>query len=399
MPQAERIGDNFIVRDVPIFDAHEDSTRHPNLRRVDESTLATMLRRAEARLMTEGELPVAFDVRQKHTPAPGEKHAPPAVKGGYRNLRIDDFGPDGNRRKALYADVRIPAEHWKEAQGFQRRSLEVFTDTLEPDTLVMLGSVAPARDLGPLTPIAQYSRDGRSVERYEMAGGLTPAEPATEPAQESQRMLSPEDIEALRGVIREELQSVIAEQGEDPAGEPNAEPEQPLPEEPAAPNADAGLAVDESKRKEAEAYARLRAEDARKNSERYERNQRDQDARIKALERERDTERYTRALSDLQNEGVIMDRATELADLLDMTEPQREKHLKRISEQYSRDVTGAPSIAEHAQRQERYERRPTGATAGGAGALTPQQAAAAYRKAVEAGGKWEDAVKAVTAAA
>src|SRR5689334_8636855 len=113
MPEVERIGDNIIVRKVCIFDEHEDPSRPDALKRVDRSTLERICAATNERLKTEYELPVAAGW---HTPKPGDNFAPPPVKGGYRNVRLDTF----NGRHAIFADLRIPASEWKDASCLQR---------------------------------------------------------------------------------------------------------------------------------------------------------------------------------------------------------------------------------------------------------------------------------------
>lgn len=110
-----------------------------------------------------------------------------------------------------------------------------------------------------------------------------------------------------------------------------------------------GLAVQEP-----EQYERLRMEDERRKVEQYERRMKEAEAKIAKLTSERDAEHYTRRLSELQDKGVLLDRADELKEIMAMkSESARESHLKRIEKSYSKDPTFESTAAREAVQYER----------------------------------------------
>lgn len=336
-PKVERVGDNFIVRGVAIFDEHEDQSRPGVMKNVDAALLSRFVENTNRRLVTEYELPVATGW---HTPKPGESVQPPPVIGGYRNFRIDDFEDSKGKRKAVYADVRIPASEWQGARTLQRRSVEAFPDTCEFDTLVLLGSKSPARDLGPLTPITQYGRAAGACVRYEMPNGADEAKAMDDQPAMNTVTLSAESIQALIGGMQTAFASALADvlkadepdgdempmDGEVPAddgapelfGEDDAPPMDETPAEAPEPTDD----------EDKENYAR------RDLKIRYERQAKELTAmkqRLAAVEKREQKERYERQIVELQAEGFEIDSAEEVPYLMGLSsDAQRDAYLVRL---------------------------------------------------------------------
>lgn len=396
VPKVERIGENVIVRGVPIFDEHSDFAvddagefiRPEPLRKVDEAVLNRIVASTSNRLVSEYELPLAAGW---HTPKPGDNFAPPPVKGGYRNPRVGDFEDSQGKRKAILVDMRVPADEWKGVQTLQRRSVEIFSGSLELDTCVLLGSKAPSRDLGPLTTPAHYGRAAGACVRYEMTNGAEDKESNMDGECQTMK-LDAETLQALIGGFKSALMEVLTEQPaapEEPAGddlppvedgEPSIFGDEDAPPVGDEPPTEEQPVADEDAKKEAYARRDLAVKYERTNRELAE--VKKQLASIQVRER---TERYEKQIVGLQAEGYVIEAAKEMPYLMGLTnDAQRDAYIGRLKENARK---GAPSIGNLAQYQRgedpvKYDSQNRTSLNG---QLTKEQAEMAFRVAKQKG--------------
>lgn len=379
---------NYILRGVAIWDEHEDSSRPEALRKVDRAALELYTANTNRRIRdTKERIPVACSV---HTPKPGETHQPPVPVGKYDNLMVGRIGYE-TPRAAILADLHVEPKHWDYVSAHQRRSIEVYPATQELDTLILLGSKAPSRDLGPLTTPIHYGRpNSGACVRYEMNGAdeetqMPMDDPNAAPAGAGVT-LSVESLQALAGLMKSTFTEALTEymdQAEQPA-EPGMEgaegmdhdvPPELLGDEPPAEPVGAAAGADEHKEEYARhdtavRYARIEADLAAQKAENAAMKK-----QLGEFSHRATVAHYEKQIADLQAEGYAIDKAKEMPRLMKLpTDDLRNDAIASLRENGKR-VPRTGFTVDYQRPEDPVQYSPNQSPA--SGEMTPEQAHAA----------------------
>lgn len=331
------LGDEILVRDLPIFDEHQDDSRPDGFKVVDRPFLERILQ-ANLPKINDGErLPFVID----HVGTSNQN--PPILAFGH-GMKIGEIGTGANRRSAIMTDMHCPKHNWSEVQKYPRRSIEIDPRSLDLDPIALLGGKSPSRYLGGLN----YSKKPGERIRYEMETTMdlaAPAPPAAPAAPAAPNPMVAEIIAGLTAALGPALREALTQVLDEEAPTDDKPDESPLPaqtpaEEANKPETEGNMDKPDSK------YARMQAEQYAARDKRLEEQNKALASRIEQLEKDRAASAVEAELVKMEaDEGIIFERAKEHAYLMTLpSDAARKMQYERMRENYKRDPTAVPRL-------------------------------------------------------
>lgn len=317
LERLDRANEWVVVRNVPVFRAHKRRMPDGRLIEVSERDLEAIASNTR-RLETESGVPIR--ITAGHTMAGEPQTNQPEIWGYARNARVGTFGPRAT--PAILVDQYIRRDRWDAARSMPYRSAEYYPFS-KVITGVALLRTDPQLDLGMVT----YAMPGRAVYAMENSNMPDP----TMPPNKDEPLAAPAAPAAPEGVDPEFFSQFMkcwefARQNYS-AGFPGAT-------NAAVPGTKEDDAQRMARDSEAIRYARLEAELAA-----LRKSQKESMLRYARAESER-------IVTQLEAEGVVLDRALEVERMAGMDDAGREAHAAHIRRFYrSAPVAGAGMVA------------------------------------------------------
>lgn len=425
-----------VIRDVPVFDEHDEYDQDGKLvRKFDRAALEGIARRCNLREETTGDV---SPIGPGHTLRQAKETDQPPIWAYGRNYHVGTFGPEN--KTAILVDWYVKPQHWDDVLSYPRRSVELWMKDGIIDWIALLRRT-PMRDLGLITDLVgagvnetdvlpRYLRPQSTepVRVYERAGVLLIYERSPMADMATGRTMETDGDDVVQKCMKAFMahplmqhlsKKYAAEMASMPSGtntgmvgdkDPTeTDKNSKLPEEQnkalwaQVPDNHRGTGKDGKKG----GYEGMKDEWPNKHDHqrsesdlvlrfaKIEREHADQAARLKAAE-ERYGELHGRyqqetrrgQLLKLQRDGFQLDINEELKDAAALSNDQFTKHLERIVRHYQKDPTG-PWIAVTEPSADTTSR--TGAV----GEMTGAQLDEALQYQKEHDCEWKDAYEAV----
>jgi hypothetical protein len=344
-PVAQYDADGFhTLKNIPVFDAHDGRGEDLDVQ-FDEPMLKRIVEQCNSRIRDTGdEVPIT----DRHTSE--DPHAEePEILGYACNFSMGTVGKT-NPRPCIMADLKIHKSKMAKAKTLPRRSIELWPDLcIDPvvlkkadkpaiDSVALLGSERPARDLGLLFA---KNKNCNATYQYE----ISPEE-----------SMNPNDlqqvIEALMATPEFAfIKDLMAKEQSEPAQMEEERDE--MEEEPAKmaddPDKDAEeekeILVGKEEEKEEEelldpAKLRMQRDQQKRRYAKLETQYNNLSAKVAELEKDKRIAQRKSQLLQLEAEGFVFDFTDELEYVADLEPARYSKHLAKIKKNYKKAPVG-----------------------------------------------------------
>ena len=329
-------GGHVVLDDVPLFDAHDGAEEGLDGVQFDAALLQKIVDACNARGRDTGDWPPVLDRHTSDDPSAPQ----PEVLGYACDFKLGRIGKV-RPRPCVMATLRIRKDKWEKARQLPRRSIELWTDDLAIDPVVLskerspidsvalLGGERPARDLGLLAagkagPRRRYSR--------ELQGGTLDTEQIIKQVLDALAQ-SPE-MAFIRELMAKQEDAGLAQE---------EKPDMAYSEDEAMPATEAkadDVEGEEDEDKLSPARLRMQRDQERR---RYAKLQAAHDqlaAKVASLERSERVAARKADLLGLEAEGVSFDMGEELELVQDMEPARYSRHLATMRKRYQRAPVG-----------------------------------------------------------